>query len=275
MNPTLITPQQKIANAKVRKIREWLRKKGRIRESRLTPLFSSLASLPEIISLESGEESIALLGHLTGAKAAASRLQRRALLFKNPALCHIAESGEGFMETDRPTRHIHPTRKPALYPWLVAINEPAPMSLMEALKVIPNGHVYSKLDWLHSTTGLSWNACAALLIKNGQSKEAIGDDVLIAMENARKFRRRWDDTRKMYAAAVTLQQAHPAIGQWGLIEHKSLPLLLPGFQAPKAQERDEYLIRLIENRVGIISKPLTEYRFHSLRRYNPLFLLTS
>lgn len=274
MNATLITPEQKTANAKARKIREWVRVKGRRRESRLTPLMLAVAAAPEIICLDSWEESSALLGHLNGAKAVASRLLRRAFLIRNPNLDYIPEEGAGFKDVEAPTRRIRSSKLPAVYPWLVCRNEPAPMSLVEALKNIPDVHVYAKLDWLHSTAGLDWDTCAELLHKRGHTREPIGGDVLAEMATARTFWKHWNEARKAYAAAVTLAQVRPARGEWGLVESTQLTLLFPGFQAPKAQARDQYLIRLKKDGTGIHASMLAKYEFHSVRGYKPLFTLS-
>jgi hypothetical protein len=161
-----------------------------------------------------------------------------------------------------------------ILPHLVAEYEPSSRrSIVDALDYAQRQHRNGTapgdiLDRFQAMSGMPWISCQEPLLRSKLLPEPMEEEQITTILRVRKFWHVWADAREVWKAAVMLGQIRPTAGDWGIVEHARLQLLLPGLLPPAEERRDEYLIRLIRGARGIV-----ELWFYSMTG-RPAFWLT-
>jgi hypothetical protein len=213
----------------------------------------ALSSILRMMECVESHISVALmLGDHRTVRSILPSLLRSALLLR-PFRDHQQLNLCGAEQPPRPSRKLRASRVPMILPHLAAEYGPSTRrSIADALDYAQyqyrNGTAPGAiLDRFQAMSGLPWISCQGLLLREKLLPEPIEEEQITAILRAREFWRVWADASEVWEAAVTLGQIRPVGGDWGIVEHARLQLLLPGLLPPAEEKRHEYLIRLIRS----------------------------
>jgi hypothetical protein len=233
----------------------------------------------------SDEELVSLLiGRPIDARRATRRAKRREQ--STPSGRHSwaphARNRDDLPLARRPGRALSRLNRSSIFPPLVPpVVEIEPVSVTEILAALSRDYQESPahvlLDALATTSGLSLDNCAEILLGQGLILFPLDREDLNATQRARAFWNQFAEGRARYLALVDATDLPQFQGDWAYFDNRQLEALLPGIIIPTRLQREDYIVNYLggidyfslDVYSGSNMAPLFQHQF--LDRFNPLF----